>query len=101
MIEIACAAIAAAAAIISAMIGYRAREARRTIERRAERRAHESRLAMELMYGTCSLALVTARKLSGMHTNGDVEEAMKAADKAMSAYIDFSRDQAAENYAKV
>ncbi len=101
MVEVLCAIIAAVAAILSAMVSYRAKEQRKTIERRAERRAHESRLAMELMYGTCSLALVTAKKLTGMHTNGDVEAAMLAASKAMDEYISFSREQAAENYAKI
>ena len=43
------------------------------------RRATESRLAMDLMYATCSLSLTTAKKLAGQHTNGDVEEAMRAA----------------------
>jgi hypothetical protein len=100
MVEIICAIIAAAAVIISAFIGYHTKETRRTMERRAERRAHESRLAMELMYATCSLALVTAKKLTGMHTNGDVKAAMDAADNAMKEYINFSLDQAAANYAK-
>ena len=42
----------------------------------------ESRLAMELMYANCALSLTTAKKLAGMHTNGDVEEAMEAARSA-------------------
>ena len=44
---------------------------------------------MELMYATCSLSLTTAKKLAGQHTNGDVEEAMTAADSAKEAYVDF------------
>lgn len=50
---------------------------------------------MELMYATCSLSLTTAKKLAGLHTNGDVEEAMTAADSAKEAYVDFVRDEAA------
>ena len=39
---------------------------------------------MDLMYATCSLSLTTAKKLAGQHTNGDVEEAMRAAEAAHS-----------------
>lgn len=37
---------------------------------------------MGLMSANCALALITAKKLAGMHTNGDVEEAMRAAKTA-------------------
>ena len=56
---------------------------------------------MELMYANCSLSLITAKKLTGMHTNGDVEEAMEAAAGAWEAYIEFVRDEAAHNFSKV
>lgn len=66
-----------------------------------QRREKESRLAMELMYANCALSLTTAKKLAGMHTNGDVEEAMEAARSAQEAYVDFVRDEAARNLSKV
>lgn len=50
---------------------------------------------MDLMYATCSLSLTTAKKLAGQHTNGDVEEAMRAAETARTAYIGFVRSEAA------
>nr|DAN21169.1 MAG TPA_asm: hypothetical protein [Bacteriophage sp.] len=56
---------------------------------------------MELMYANCALSLTTAKKLAGMHTNGDVEEAMEAARSAQEAYVDFVRDEAARNLSKV
>lgn len=56
---------------------------------------------MELMYANCSLSLTTAKKLAGLHTNGDVEEAMTAADNAKEAYVNFVRDEAARNFSKV
>ena len=56
---------------------------------------------MELMYATCSLSLTTAKKLAGQHTNGDVEEAMTAADTAKEAYVDFVREEAARNFSKI
>ena len=56
---------------------------------------------MDLMYATCSLSLTTAKKLAGMHTNGDVEAAMQAAEDAQEAYINFARDEAAKNFTKM
>ena len=56
---------------------------------------------MELMYANCALSLTTAKKLAGMHTNGDVEEAMAAAKDAQAAYQDFVRDEAAHQFSKV
>lgn len=69
-------------------------------EKRAARRAEESRLSMDLMSANCALALTTAKKLAGMHTNGDVEEAMTAAREAQIAYNDFLQRQAADQVSK-
>ena len=43
----------------------------------------------------------TAKKLAGQHTNGDVEEAMDAAEAARTAYIGFVRSEAAHNVSKI
>ena len=56
---------------------------------------------MDLMYASCALSLTTAKKLAGMHTNGDVEDAMAAAEKAQGAYQSFARDEAAKNFTKL
>lgn len=101
MIEIICALIAAAASVLAASAEVRSRRSAARMERRAERRSHEMRLSMELMYATCALSLTTAKKLAGMHTNGDVEAAMQAAEDAQEAYINFARDEAAKNFAKM
>lgn len=91
-------------AIIEAAAAWDRRQVRRErerTERRAARRAEESRLSMDLMAANCALALVTAKKLAGMHTNGDVEEAMEAAKEAQEQYTDFLQRQAANQVAKV
>ena len=67
----------------------------------AARRAEESRLSMDLMSANCALALTTAKKLAGMHTNGDVEEAMEAARTAQESYQAFLQRQAADQVSKV
>ena len=56
---------------------------------------------MDLMYATCALSLTTAKKLAGQHTNGDVEEAMRAAETARTAYIGFVRSEAAHSVSKI
>ena len=99
--EVICALIAAAATVVAALAEHRSRQSAKRSEIRAARREKESRLAMDLMYANCSLSLTTAKKLAGMHTNGDVEEAMEAARSAQEAYVDFVRDEAARNISKV
>ena len=41
------------------------------------------------------------QKLAGQHTNGDVEEAMRAAETARTAYIGFVRSEAAHSVSKI
>lgn len=96
-----CAIIAAAATIICAIYTVRGERQYKRSEARADRRARESRLAMDLMYATCALACVCAKKLTGMHTNGDVEEAMTNAAKSQKEYDDFCKEQAAKDFAKI
>ena len=96
--EVVCALVAGASTVLAER---RSRSSVKRAESRAQRREKESRLAMELMYANCSLSLITAKKLAGMHTNGDVEEAMEAAAGAREAYIDFVRDEAAHNFSKI
>ena len=99
--EVLCALIAGAATVLAAVAEYRSLKSARRAEARAARRATESRLAMDLMYASCSLSLTTAKKLAGQHTNGDVEEAMAAAEAARTAYIGFVRSEAAHNVSKI
>lgn len=93
MVEVICAIVAAIATIVVAVIETRNRKQFKLTEERAEKRAKESRLSMDLMYATCALSLTTAKKLANMHTNGDVEEAMDAAQAAQDAYQNFIKDE--------
>ena len=69
-------------------------------ERRAVRRAEESRLSMELMSANCKLGVVTAKAVTHQHVNGDVEAAMEAAKEAQKKYDDFLRSLAAAQATK-
>ncbi|MEG1492620.1 MAG: hypothetical protein RR394_10250 [Oscillospiraceae bacterium] len=100
--------IPALAGVIVAIIELRgarerklaAKEAART-EMRASQRAEESRLSMELMSASCKLGVVTAKALTHQHVNGDVEEAMNAAEKAQTEYDKFLRGIAAAQAVKI
>lgn len=111
MEAIICALIAAVGTVVVALVEVRAakdrkrsaaqaKEERERVERRAATRERESRLSMEMMAATCALSLVAAKKLTGMHTNGDVEEAMDKALAAQEDYADFVRDVAAHQVVK-
>ena len=96
-----CSLLAAASAITVAVIEKRAARDRKSTEKRAERRARESRLSMDMMYAACGLAMDTAKAMKEGHTNGTLEGDMENAIKARSAYEDFIRDEAAQAVAKV
>ena len=95
-----CALITAGAGIVVAIVEKRAAKDRKTTEKRAERRAKESRLSMDMMYAACGLAMDTAQALRDGHTNGTLEGNLEKTQKAMSAYDDFVKDEAAKAVAK-
>ena len=66
------------------------------VEKHAAVRAEESRLSMEFMSASCKLGVVTAKAVTGQHTNGDVEEAMQAAQAAQNRYYSFINSTAAK-----
>lgn len=91
-------------AIIEAVAARERKQAKvdkERIEHRAKIRERESHLSMEMMSATCALALVTAKKVNGKQTNGDVEESMEKAVKAQEDYSDFVREMAAHQVMKV
>lgn len=97
-------AIALVAVAIIESVSLRERKKERAdkerIEQRAALREHESHLSMQMMSAACALALVTAKKVTGMHTNGDVEEAMDKARDAQKNYQTFLEETAARQLAK-
>lgn len=66
-------------------------------DRRSELRAKEGRMMMDLMVTNNAVTMVVAKKVLGMHTNGDVEAALKDFDQVQKEYNKFILDAAAEN----
>lgn len=101
MVELFCAALTGVFTVLVAVIETRNTRDRKQTESRAERRAEESRLSMELMSANCRLSLVTAKKVMGQKTNGDVEEAFEAVSTAQTNYDGYIRRLAAQSAVKV
>lgn len=99
--DIIVALIAAAATVITSFTGARVVSFINHSEKRAVRRAHESRLAMELMYSNCALSLATAEKVLGKQNDDEIEKAMAEAEAARKEYMSFVRDEASRNFSKV
>lgn len=93
--------IPAIAAIIVAIIEVRGQRDRKRADARAERRARESRLSMDMMFSTSEMCDVLCIALQGGTVNGNVEHARAEADRAREAYRQFLRDQAATQVSKV
>ncbi len=87
--------------VIIAVIETRNSRERKKAEARAERRALESRLAMDLMFTTSEMCDVLCIALQGGHLNGNVERARKQAEEARNKYQSFLRDQAAGQVTKI
>ena len=95
------AAVSGTALVWVAIIQTKGRKDRERTEKRAARRAEESRLSMRMQSAGLKLALITAKTVRNQKTNGDVEEAMDAAETVQAAYDDFIRSQAAEQVTKI
>lgn len=95
VISIICAALAAFAAIMVAVIETKNSKQRKQTEERAKVREKESRLSMQMMSATIDLGYVTSLAVTGGHTNGNVEAAQKKAKAAQKEYEDFLRETAA------
>ena len=87
--------------VIVAIIETRNNRERKRTEARAERRAKENRLSMEMMFTNSEMTDVLCLALQGGKINGNVEEARQKAKTAREAYQSFLRDQAANQVTKI
>lgn len=72
--------------VVTTYMEVRNRRDRKRMDARSDCRAEEMQLSMELMSATGKLSCVTAKKVMGQETNGDVKEAFEAQEKAQEAY---------------
>lgn len=99
--------ISAAAIIIVAIIEANASKDRKKADadrkeilERSKIRAQESRLSMSLMCSTCELSLETTKALRDGCTNGTLDGRMDEAEKALKAYNEFIKNEAADAVSK-
>lgn len=101
--EIVLASISAAASILVAVIGgiaavsqvkikKKTDEENEAAKRRADQRAKESLLLMELVNADTKLTIGVAMALKNGHANGEIEEGLLAVNKANDAYESFHRE---------
>ena len=95
------AAVSGLAMVFAAGLGLQVKRNTERTDRRAQRRAEESLLAMSMQSACLKLALVTAKTVQKQKTNGDVEEAMQSAAQAQEDYERFIRQTAAEQVSKI
>lgn len=95
IVSVLCAALAAFASIMVAIIESKNAKQRKRTEERAAIRERESRLAMQMQNAAIELGYVTSIAVTGGHTNGNVEAAQKKARDAQKAYEDFLQETAA------
>lgn len=101
MADIFSAVISGVFAVIICIIEVRATRDRKRTEARAAVRAKESRLAMKMQAANTELGVVTAKAVTHQHANGDIEEAIKAAEKAQQEYQAFLEEIASEHVTKI
>ncbi|MEZ3453542.1 MAG: hypothetical protein K1W17_04145 [Oscillospiraceae bacterium] len=89
MIEIICAAIAAAATIICAYIAAQGKKRDEKEEIRAEQRAKEGRLQLKMLDANSKLTIGVAMALKHGHANGEVEAGLEAVNDAQTEYVNF------------
>jgi hypothetical protein len=65
-------------------------------KKRAEVRAEESKLAMNLSAATIKLCIVTAKTVRNEQVNGDMNDAMEHAERAQKEYQEFLHRVTAE-----
>lgn len=89
MIEIICAAIAAAATIICAYIAAQGKKRDKMEETRAEQRAKEGQLQLKMLDANSKLTIGVAMALKHGYANGEIEAGLKAVKDAQTEYVNF------------
>lgn len=89
MTEIICAAIAAAATIICAVIAAGQKKQGKKAEALAAQRSKEGRLQLKMLDANSKLTVGVAMALKSGHANGEVEAGLQAVTAAQKEYTEF------------
>ena len=92
--------VAGVFSVIICIIEVRGARDRKRTDARAQTRAKESRLSMKLANATAKLGVVTAKAVTHQHVNGDVEDAIRAAQQAQEEYQAFVEEIASTHVTK-
>lgn len=100
MVEIICAAIAAAATVICAFVAHQGEKRGKKEDARAERRALEGRLQLAMISANNELSIGTAMAVKLGHSNGEMEKGLKAVEDAQKEYRKFLEESALDEIRK-
>lgn len=86
MTEILCTAITAVATVLCAYIAHKTGQREKREDERAEQRAKEGRLQLEMSEANNKLTIGVAMALKTGHANGEIEAGLKAVEAAQNDY---------------
>lgn len=89
MIDIVCAAIAAIATVLCAVVAANGKKRDEKEDARAAQRAKEARLQLAMMSANSELTVGVAWALKRGHCNGEVEKGLKAVEDAQREYTEY------------
>jgi len=97
MTEIICAAISAVAAISCAVVSAKHTKNQKREEKRAELRAAENRLMLDMINANSKLAIGTAMAIKNGIANGELEKGLQAIKSCDEKYEKFIQEIAIEH----
>ena len=100
MVEIVCAVLAGISTVICAFITSTNAKKQKRSDQRILQRAKESHLLLEMIHASIKLAVGTALAIKNNHANGELEEGLRAVEKAESAYQEFVEEIAIDHLSR-
>ena len=96
----ACAFIAAIAAVLSAAVSARADRRSKNSESMSEMRRRENLLMMDMIHANIRLSVGTAAAIKNGRANGELESGLEAVSRCDEKYNEFMREIAIERIIK-
>lgn len=100
MTDIICAAISAVAAISCTIFSLRTTRSQKRADHRAELRASESRLMLDMINANSKLTIGTAVAIKNGKANGEIEKGLQAVKDCEDKYEKFLQEIAIQHLTK-
>lgn len=100
MTDIICAAISALAALSCTFVSVRSSKNQKRADKRAELRASESRLMLDMINANSKLTIGTAVAIKNGKSNGEIEKGLQAVKECEDKYEKFLQEIAIQHLTK-